>query len=143
MGDPAARGALEEALHDEEGFVDLLDGGGILAERDGQRAEADRAAGELVDGGFEDALVHFVEAVVVDLEHCEGGDGGGAVDGAVGADLGEVADPAQQGVGDARGAAGAGGDGGGALGSGVDVEQAGGAHDDAAEFRGASSSRGG
>ena len=112
--------------------MDFLDGGGVLADRDGERVEADRAAAELVDDGFEDALVHFVEAVVVDLDHGEGGDGGWAVDDAVGADLGVVADPAQQGVGDPRGAARAGGDVGGALGSSVDVEQAGGALDDAA-----------
>ena len=46
----------------------------------------------------------------VDLEQREGGLGGGAVDAALGADLGVVADAAQQAVGDARSAARAHGD---------------------------------
>ena len=32
----AARGAHEETLHDEEGFVDFLDGGSILTDGDGK-----------------------------------------------------------------------------------------------------------
>ncbi len=74
-GGSAAGCALDEALHDEEGFVDFLDGGGVFADGDGEGVESDGASAEFVDHGFEEAFVHFVEAVGVDLDHGEGGGG--------------------------------------------------------------------
>lgn len=71
-GDAAARGALDEALHDEEGLVNFLEGGGIFTDGDGEGVEADGAAAEFVDHGFEESLVHFIEAVGIDLDHGEG-----------------------------------------------------------------------
>ena len=105
----AARGAHQVALLDEERFIDLFHGAGILAHRRGDGGEPDGTALELVDDGAEDAVVHLVEAVLVHIEGGEGDLGDGVVDGAVALDLGEVADTAQQQVGDTRGSAAASG----------------------------------
>src|ERR1700690_3590897 len=107
-GDAAAGGAVEEADLDKEGFVDLFGGGG-------EGVEADRATVVFFDDGAKQAAVELVEAVGVDFEQLEGGDGRGAVDLAGGANLGIVADAAQEAVGDAGCAAGAHGDLGGAV----------------------------
>ena len=103
-GDAASWGAFDEALHDEEGFVDFFEGRGVFANGDGEGGEPDGTTGEFIDQGFEDAFVHFVEAVVVDFDHFEGGLGGGSGDGAIGPDLDVVADPAEEVIGDAGGA---------------------------------------
>ena len=50
---------------------------------------------EFEDGGFEDAFVHFVESVFVDLDHGERFHRDVAGDDAVGTDLGIVAYPPQ------------------------------------------------
>ena len=102
---------------EEVGLVDVLDRVGLLADRRREGVHADRPAAELLDDGEEEAPVDLVEAVGVDLEEGEGvaGDGGG--DGALGPDLGEVAHPAQEAVGDAGGPAAAAGDLGGAAAS--------------------------
>ena len=105
-GDAAAGGAVEEADLDEEGFVDLFEGVLLFGQCGGEGVEADRPAVVLLDDGAEETAVEFVEAVRVDFEQGERGLRGGAVDDAGGADLGVVADAAQQAVGDARSAAG-------------------------------------
>ncbi len=69
----------------------------------------------------------------VDLEHSEGGVGDGAVDDAGAADLGVIADAAEEAVGDAGGAAGAKGDFSGAVGVDGDLEDFRAALDDEAE----------
>jgi hypothetical protein len=128
-GNPASGGAHDEALHDEKGFVDFLEGGGVFANRDGEGGKSDGASREFVDHDLEDALVHFVEAVFVDLDHFEGGLGGGSGDGAIGSDLNVVADPAEEVVGDAGGAPGAGGYDRSALSLDLEFEDLGGALD--------------
>ncbi len=133
-GDAAAWGAVEEADLDEEGFVDLFEGVLLFGEGGGEGVEADGAAVVLFDDGAEETAVELVEAVGVDFEEFEGGVGGGAVDDAGGADLGVVADAAQETVGDARGAAGTHGDFGGAIAVDGDVEDFGGALDDETEL---------
>lgn len=65
--DAALGGALEEAFLDEVGFVDFFEGGGFFADGDGDGAEADGAAVEVLGDGEEDALIHFVEAEGVDF----------------------------------------------------------------------------
>ena len=77
--------------------------------------EPDRLARERRAQRAEERAVDLVEAELVDLEQRERGPGGVAVDGAVAAHLGVVADPLQQPVGDARRAPGAAGDLGRAL----------------------------
>ena len=126
----AARGALEEALQDQEGLMHFLDRRGILAHGDGQRADAHRAAVELVDHRFEDPLVHFIKALRIDFDHRQRGIGRLAGDRAVPLHLGIIADPAQQGIRHSRGAAGAGGDFHRALVDDRDIQQPGGALDD-------------
>ena len=64
----AARGAGHEALLDEVGLVDLLDGAAVLAAGGGDGLDADRAAVELLDDDAQDAAAHAVEAQLVDLD---------------------------------------------------------------------------
>ena len=54
--------ALDEALLDEEGFIDLLDGAGVFADGGGDGGDAHRPALELVDDGEQYLVVDFVEA---------------------------------------------------------------------------------
>ncbi len=105
-GDAAARGALQEALLQEVGLVEILDRPAVLAHRRGDRLDPRRAAAVDLDQHREDPPVELVEAEVVHLEerqrllrHREVDPRGVRVD------LGEVAHPAQQPVGDARRAA--------------------------------------
>ena len=104
-GDPAARRPGQEALPDQERLGDLLDGLALLTDRDRQRGEADRAAAEPPAQRVEHGPVEPVEAELVDLVELERGVRDLEGDDAVGADLGVVADPAQQPVGDPRRAA--------------------------------------
>lgn len=134
QGGPAPRGAHEISLHDEKRLMDFLNSGGILANGDSEGVQPDGATVEFVDEGFEQALVHFIQTLGIDLNHRERGIGDRAGDDSMAADLRKVADPAEQCVGDARGAARARGDfqRAGPLDGGV--EQAGGALDDFREF---------
>ena len=75
-------------------------------------------------------MVNVVQAEVVDVEAAHGLGGDGGVDVAVGADLGVVANAAEEAVGDARGAASAAGDFAGAFLIYGDVEDGGVAADD-------------
>jgi len=59
---------VEEAALDEEGLVDLLKCFGLLADRHGKRADADRAAAELVDEDSQDPSVHLVKPCLIHLE---------------------------------------------------------------------------
>ena len=70
-GDPPARGALDEPLLEQVGLVDVLDRVGLLADRDRQRGQADRAALELLADRPQDVAVEPVQAGVVDLQQVE------------------------------------------------------------------------
>jgi hypothetical protein len=133
-GYAAAGGAVEEADLDEEGFVDLFEGVLLFGQGGGEGVEADGAAIVFFDDSAEQAAVELVEAVGVDFEEGEGSLGGCAVDATGGADFGEVADAAEEAVGDAGCAAGAHGDLGGAVAVDGDAEDFGGALDYPAEF---------
>ena len=68
----ATRGALDEALLDEERLVDLLHRAGVFAKGGGDGRQADRAAAELGDDRGQYLVVDFVEPVAVDVEGLEG-----------------------------------------------------------------------
>ena len=91
--------ALDEALLDEEGFIDLLDGAGVFANGGGDGGDAHRAALELIDDGQQDLAVDEVEAVAVDVQRLQGIARYLQVDAPVALDLCKVAHTAQQGVG--------------------------------------------
>ena len=97
-----ARRAHDEAFLDEERLTDLLDGAGVLAHRRGDGVDTHRAALELIDDGREDLVVHVVKAVLVHVEGLQADAGNVDGDGTVALDLGEVADTAQQQVGNTR-----------------------------------------
>jgi hypothetical protein len=67
-GDPAARSPLEEPGLEEIRLVEVLERSAVLAEGSGDRADADRAAAELLDDRRENPAVELVEAVLVDFE---------------------------------------------------------------------------
>jgi hypothetical protein len=73
--DAALGRPLQVALLDEEGLVDLLQRLGLLADGDGDRAHADRAAAVVLGHDAQHPLVHLVEAGGVDLEELEAGRG--------------------------------------------------------------------
>ncbi len=125
--DPAPGSTGEQPLPYQERLGDLLHGLALLADGDGEGGQPDGTAAEQLEQGFEHGPVEPVEPAPVHLVHLQGGTGHLAVDHAVGPDLRVVPDPAQQAVGDARGAAGAAGDLGGAGGVDLHVEEAGGA----------------
>src|SRR3984893_17290996 len=98
----AARGACDKSFLQQVGLVDFADGIGLFAHRRGETLEHDRTAVQLVDDGGEDRAVHPVKAAGVDLQQLERADRDFAGHRSGFVDLGEVAHPAQQAVGDAR-----------------------------------------
>lgn len=98
--DPAARRPGQQSFPYEEGLGDLLDGLPLLPHGDRQGGQADRAAAEELQQRAEDGTVQPIESAGVNLVHLEGGRGDLPVDRSFRLDLGVVADPAQQPVGD-------------------------------------------
>jgi hypothetical protein len=133
---PCPRGTGEEADPDQERLGDLLHGLPLLPHGDGQGGDADGSAPEVPAQHLDDGAVEGVEPQLVDLVQLEAAAGHVVGDHAVGLDLGVVADPAEQPVGDARRAARPRGDLRGALVGQVDAEQAGRAVHDAVEVGG-------
>src|SRR5262245_32960048 len=78
---PPARGALHEALLDQERLDDLLDGVARLGQRRRDSLDADRAAAVVFRDHGQIAPVHGVEPGGVDLERAERAVGDGAIDG--------------------------------------------------------------
>ena len=70
-GRAAARRALDQAALEQVRLVDVLDRVLLLADRDRERREPDRAAAELLADRAQDLAVEAVEALVVDLEQVE------------------------------------------------------------------------
>ena len=101
-GFASAGGAHQVALLNQERLIDLLDGARVFAHCGGDGAQAYRTALELVDDGAQDTVVHLVQTVLIDIQCGEGDLCDRQRDGAVAFDLGEVADTAQQQVGDTR-----------------------------------------
>src|SRR5919201_3846788 len=105
-----ARCALDEAELEEVRLVDVLDRFLLLAERDRERREADRAAAELDRDRVEQLAVGALEADRVHLVQLERLEWDLERDRSLVPDLGDVADPAQDPVRHPRRATGAGGD---------------------------------
>ena len=124
------RRAVEVALQNQVRLVHFLERVRLLADRHGQRRQTNRPAAEFDDDRLEDALVHFVEAIRVDLEHSQRLVGGAAVDAAIALHLRVVAHAAQEVVRDARRAPTATRHLGGSVGVDLDVEQPRGSPDD-------------
>ena len=101
----------------------------------GEGFDPDRAAAVEVGDHREIAAVHRVEPETVDLEPVERAVGDFGVDPVVARRMGEIAHPAEQPAGDARGAARAAGDFVRAVLGDVGAEQAGGAADDLLQVR--------
>src|SRR6188474_607797 len=102
---PAAGWPLEQSLLQEIGLEHVLDRVLLLADRHRQRREADRPPAELGRHRIEQGAVGAVEAASVDLEHLKRRGRHLGVDWATLLDLGKIAHPLQQPVGDARRAA--------------------------------------
>ena len=102
---PAARRALHEALLDQIGLDDLLDGVARLAQRRGKGLDADRTAGVAFRDEREIAPVESIETAGVHFEPGQRRVGDDAVDLDAAGDGGEIAHALQQAAGDARRAA--------------------------------------
>ena len=129
-GDATARGAGQHALLDEERLVHVFDGLGLLADADGQGAEAHRTAVELLADRREDRPVDLVETAPVDAEQLQAILCRGHRDGAVATHLGVVANAPQQPIGDSWRASRTAGDLPRSLGRDADVQDSGGATHD-------------
>ena len=62
------RGAHEQSLLDQVGFVHLLNGPGIFADGRGQRIGPDRTSFEFVDDGRQNPVVHIIQSLFVDFK---------------------------------------------------------------------------
>jgi hypothetical protein len=82
--------------------MDILKGSRLLSHGDRKRIEAHWASAEFMNEGLDDALVHLIKTIGINVEHLERSGSRVPVDNASGADLGKVPDPAQEIVGDAR-----------------------------------------
>jgi len=132
---PAARGLLQETAAQEVRLEHLFDRVLALADRRGDRLQADRQLGVLRHHG-QNAPVELLEAVLVDAQTRERVAGEFQVHRARSRNLGEVAHAAQEAVGDARRAARALGDQLRARGIERDTQDRGRAHEDAHEVLG-------
>ena len=102
---PAARRALDEALLDQIGLDDVLDGVARFGKRRGDRLDPDRPAAEVAGDHRQVAPVELVEPECIDLQPVQRLVGDPAIDFVGTRDLGEVAHAPQQTPGDARRAA--------------------------------------
>lgn len=100
-------GAADIPLHNQERLVYVLQRGSVLPYGHRQGGKAHRAAVEFVNHRFQQALVHLVQAIVVNLNHGQGVVRQLLRNHAVAAHLGVIPHPAQQGIGHAGRAAGA------------------------------------
>src|SRR5512133_3549981 len=66
--DASPRGAVQEAVLDQERLIDVLNGVALLADRRGNRVEPHRSPSELVDDGKQYHPVHRVESHLVYLK---------------------------------------------------------------------------
>src|SRR6266567_1191457 len=101
-GDAPARGAVDQADLHEVGLVHLFDGVFFFGEHGGEGAEADGAAGILVQQRKHQVAVHFVEALRVHTQHLQCFLRHRARDTARRAHFRKIARAPQQAVGDAR-----------------------------------------
>src|SRR5437870_1539602 len=101
-GDPAPTRALEESGLEEIRLIPVFERSPVLADRGDDRVDAHRPAAELLDDGREEPPVELVEPVLVDLQPGQRFARRRKVDPALARDFGEVAQPSEQPIGDAR-----------------------------------------
>src|SRR5215475_13650491 len=87
---------FDVSLHDQVRFVYFFERSGILTDRYGEGIEADGPAVEQRDETLDDALVHLVKTILVNLQHGEGLRRCWTGDGSSGPHLGIVPHPAEQ-----------------------------------------------
>ena len=90
-GHAATWRALDEAFHDEERLIDLLNGTCVLADGGGDGAETNGTATELIDDGQKNLVIDFVKAILVDVQRLQGDAGDALVDAPGAFHLSEVA----------------------------------------------------
>ena len=88
-------------------FIHIFNRAFLFADGDGKILQADGMAFETDDDGFQDAVVHFVQTVRIDVQHGEGLVGNVRRNDGLFFDLREIADPFDEIVGDTRRASGA------------------------------------
>src|SRR6266545_1095540 len=132
---PPARRPLDEAELQQEGLEDVLDRLGLLAERDRERGQPDRAPAELVHDRAEQLAVHALEPELVDLEQVQRLSSDRLGDAPLVAHLRDVTDPAEDAVRDPWRPARAAGDLLGGVGLDLDAQDGGRAGDDRAQLR--------
>ena len=93
-------GAVQQPELHQVRLVDFFDRVFFLAERGGDRIQAHRAAEIFLDNSQHQVAVDFVEAVLVNAEHRERVARNTERDVALGAHFGEIADAAQQAIGE-------------------------------------------
>ena len=132
-GDPSFGGTHKITPLNEEGFINVFDGGLFFADGNGNIFQSHRAAVEVDHDDFEDTQVHFVQSVRGDLKHlqCIGGDFAG--DDGIRLDFGIIPGTAQKIVGDTGSSAASGSDFSGALLLQFHAENTGGTFEDAAK----------
>ena len=131
--DAPPRRPLQEARLNEVRLVQVFERPPVFTEGRRDRVDPDRSAAELLDDGCEDATVELVETVLVHLETSERLPCRHEIDLRFAGDLGEVAEPTEQPVGDAWRAAAARSDLAGRVGRDLDPENPRRAHHDPGE----------
>ncbi len=91
--------ALDQSALQEEGFVGILNGVGLLTDALRQGGQADGVAFKSITQGHQDGPVDLVQAKLVDPEQVETLARRGSVDRTVTPNFGEVTDPSQKPVG--------------------------------------------
>ena|ERR1700680_3084605 len=109
-GHAAALGAVNQPNLHEVGLVDFFDSIFFFGEGGGERAEAYRSPGILIEKRKHQVTVDFVKTAFVYAEHSQGFLRDGSSDAACGTHFGKITGAAEETVGDARCAAAATGD---------------------------------
>src|SRR5690606_5619331 len=98
----AAWRALDKTFHDEERLIHFFNGAGIFPNCCGDGRNPYWTSAKCVDDGREDTIVHFIQPKFIDLQCIEGMNCDFFINGTVAFNLGEVAYPSEQGIGDTR-----------------------------------------
>ena len=91
---PPPRSPVQKSNLYQERLIHLLERTGLLRYRRGDRRNADWTALEFFDNGRKDAVIHFIETVLVDIERSERMLGDAEIDDPVAEDLCKIPHPA-------------------------------------------------
>src|SRR5205809_5104259 len=105
-GDASSGCTVEKPDLDEKRLVDFFQGVGLFRQGCGQGIQSYRATTVFLNDGQHQAAINLIEPMLIYFEHVERGLGGDLVDSTVTSHLGKVPYPAQQTVGNSRGASG-------------------------------------